>query len=70
MKINCTVLKVIKSLYNSIKYGVQDQGKLSGYFSNEIGFLQGKILSPILYSTFIRMIVHVKIYKMLSLKLH
>lgn len=47
------IMTVLKSLYSQIKSSVLVGGKLSDFFENKIGVLQGEITSPILFSMFV-----------------
>ena len=51
-------LRIIYSLYSSIKTCVKyHDGRLSDYFPNDMGLLQGEVLSPILFSMYILIIL-------------
>ena len=47
------ILKVIYSMYNSIKSCVKNGNDISGFFSCELGVRQGENLSPFLFSIFL-----------------
>ena len=46
-------LKIIQSLYSYVKSSVLLNGKLSDFFVNNIGVLQGEIISPLLFSLYV-----------------
>ena len=47
------ILSVIKSLYSNIRTSVLLNGKISDFFINSLGVLQGEIISPILFSLYV-----------------
>ena len=47
------LLSVIKSLYSNIRTSVLLNGKISDFFINSLGVLQGEIISPILFSLYV-----------------
>ena len=46
-------MSVIKSMYDNIKSCVLIDGKLSSFFNNDTGVLQGEVISPILFSIYV-----------------
>jgi hypothetical protein len=48
-----TLLRILQSLFDDVTSRVRIQGETSQSFPNERGLLQGSILSPILYATYI-----------------
>ena len=46
-------LKVLQSLYNNVKSCVLLNGNISEFFVNNIGVLQGEIISPLLFSLYV-----------------
>ena len=50
------LLKLLRSMYNSVKSCVRHINSLSDFFSTDIGLFQGEILSPILFSFFLNVI--------------
>jgi hypothetical protein len=49
--IRCKLLQVIKSMYSNVTTCVQVDG--FNYFTNELGLIQGDVLSPILFSSYV-----------------
>jgi hypothetical protein len=49
--IRCKLLQVIKSMYSNVTTCVQVDG--FNYFTNELGLIQGEVLSPILFSLYV-----------------
>jgi hypothetical protein len=49
--IRCKLLQVIKSMYSNVTTCVQVDG--FNYFTNELGLIQGVVLSPILFSLYV-----------------
>jgi hypothetical protein len=49
--VRCKLLQVIKSLYLNVTTCVQVDG--FNYFTNELGLIQGEVLSPILFSLYV-----------------
>lgn len=47
------LLNVIKALYNDVKSCVVVNGHLSDYFCNNVGLMQGEVLSPILFNLYV-----------------
>ena len=47
------LLSVIKALYNQVKSCIGIDGQLSEYFCNNIGLMQGEVLSPILFNLYV-----------------
>ena len=46
-------LTIIQSLYSNVKSSVLLNGKLSDFFVNNIGVLQGEIISPLPFSLYV-----------------
>ena len=46
-------LRILKSLYDQVKTCIKYDGCLSTFYDNNMGLLQGEILSPILFSLYI-----------------
>ena len=49
------LLKVINSLYLNDRSCININGYISEYFPNNVGLLQGEVLSSILFSLFIKL---------------
>ena len=49
--IRCKLLQVIKFMYSNVTTCVQVDG--FNYFTNELGLIQGEVLSPILFSLYV-----------------
>jgi hypothetical protein len=49
--VRCKLLQVIKSMYLNVTTCVQVDG--FNYFTNELGLIQGEVLSPILFSLYV-----------------
>jgi hypothetical protein len=49
--IRCKLLQVIKSMYSNVTTCVQVDG--FNYYTNELGLIQGEVLSPILFSLYV-----------------
>ena len=47
------LLQIIQSLYSNVKSCVKYDGFLSEYFQNEMGLMQGEVLSPLLFSLYV-----------------
>jgi hypothetical protein len=47
------LLSVIKASYNQVKSCIGIGGQLSEYFCNNIGLMQGEVLSPILSNLYV-----------------
>lgn len=47
------LLQVTQSLYNNVKPRVKYGGVLSDYFSNDMGLMQGEVLSPLLFAFYV-----------------
>ena len=48
------LLKVIKAMYNHVKSCIGVDGRLSDYFLNNIGLMQGEVLSLILFNLYVK----------------
>ena len=46
-------MSVIRSLYTNIKSSVIFKGKISPFFNNDLGVLQGEIISPLLFALYV-----------------
>jgi hypothetical protein len=51
ISVRCKLLQVIKSMYLNVTTCVQVDG--FNYFTNELGLIQGEVLSPILFSLYV-----------------
>ena len=47
------IVKLLRSIYSSVKSCVKHLNCLSDFFSSNIGLFQGELMSPILFSLFI-----------------
>lgn len=47
------LLQILQSLYNNVKSCVKYGGVLSDYFSNDMGLMQGEVLSPLLFAFYV-----------------
>ena len=65
--------EIIRSIYSDVKSCVKDFGSLSEFFDSNVGLLQGKIISSLLFSLIINgldMYLHENLNAVISLSCH
>jgi hypothetical protein len=51
--ISCKIIKILQSMYNSVKLCARAPGSLTDYFDSYMGVKQGEPISPLLFIFFV-----------------